>query len=310
MRTFAENDGRIEGGEFRRMFGGDKNVSAEMRADGIELKEADGEIFLLRGPQKLKPEYVSAYLKNDVPILWKEKTRTTNDDARALAADGSPDLVVCIAEEQSAGKGRLGRQWSSGCGSSVEMSILMRADVPAQKGAGLGLAVSLGVSRAIEDVSGLETKVKWPNDVMANGRKLCGILTEGVIENAELTWIVMGIGVNVNQHSFPDGIRDRATSVAIEIGKESDRVRLAAALIERVPAYVRRFFERGPEGIKDEYEQKSTVLHKVVNVTTAQGIVTGTCVGFGALGELLVSVNHETQIFTANDVSVREAADV
>lgn len=258
----------------------------------------------------LTPERIAPHVRGDVQMYWKEHTGSTNDDAKKWAALGAQGPAVCVAEVQLSGKGRLGRGWNSQISQAIEMSLMLRPHVPAQVGAGLGLAAALGVSRAIEKVTGLQAGVKWPNDIIVNRRKICGILIESAVSSGLLDFIVIGIGVNVNQTSFPEELKHVATSVALETGQPMDRAPLAGAIIESVIGSVYDYFDRGYDGIRKEYERRSTVLGRTVDVTTNEGIVTGKCVGFGALGEILVSVVSGTNRYSANDVSVREARDV
>lgn len=257
----------------------------------------------------LRPEHVQQYLAQPMDLRWKQSTGTTNDDAKELGRSGVPE-AVCIAEEQGMGKGRNGRSWISGKENAVELSLLLRPDLSASHAPELALAAAMAVRDAVQQLTGTSASVKWPNDVLLNGRKICGILCEAAVERGRLSYVVIGIGVNLNQPEFPEPIRKTATSLAIETGVPVDRAKFSAALINSVRARVDQVARGGIGSMMREYEEASSVLHRTVDVTTVHGVVTGECTGFGPHGELEVRVGDNTCSFLANDVSVREAPNV
>ena len=263
-----------------------------------------------RAAQVLDASCLAPFLSSEVKVYWKERTGSTNTDAKEIALRGEKGPAVCTTEIQEAGRGRLGRSWATGQGEAVELSVLLRPNASARTGMGLGLAASLAVCSVLERIPGLEPKVKWPNDLLVNGRKICGILVESTIEQERLTAVVIGVGVNLNQKVFPPGLEQIATSVARETARRVDRAEFAATLVDALIWYAHKYFEDGPEAIRAEYKRRSAVFGRTVNVLTTEGVLSGVCVGFGPLGELLVSIGGDVQTFTASDVSVREASNV
>lgn len=257
----------------------------------------------------LRPESIAAFLESPIELFWKESTGTTNDDAKQAARTGVAQAVF-TAEEQTMGRGRAGRHWISGRGAAVELSLLLHPDIAGAAAAQLSLAAALGVSDAVRGMTGLVPRVKWPNDVLLSGKKICGILCETAFEGGRLAYAVLGIGVNVNQESFEAPISQTATSLRIESGAKLDRAQFAAALIDGVRARVDQLQKGGLRTLMQDYEESSSVLGRCVDVTTRDGIVTGMCEGFGPDGELLVQTAAGLERFVANDVSVRERPDV
>lgn len=257
----------------------------------------------------LRPASIRPFLDKEIELRWKECTGTTNDDAKSAAREGLGEAVF-LAEQQVNAKGRAGRHWISGRGEAVELSLLLRPRMAAADAAGLSLAAGLAAADTIQDTTALVPQVKWPNDVLVGGKKICGILCEAAVDSDSLVYAVVGIGVNVNQKSFDGQIAHTATSLAIEGGKALDRAFFAATLISRVCTRVEQLAEGGLPAIMPDYERTSSLLDAEVDVFTKEGTVTGTCVGFGHHGELMVETSGGLQVFLANDVSVRGSRDV
>ena len=162
------------------------------------------------------------------------ETTSTNDVARALAADGAPDGTIVIADVQSAGRGRLGRAWHSPPGVGLYLSALLRPGGPLDSVGRYGLVAAVAACEACREVAGSEVTLKWPNDVVAAGRKLAGILSEARSDGSAID-LVVGIGVNVNHaaHDFTDELRDQAVSLRqLRRGERVDRAALAARVVE------------------------------------------------------------------------------
>src|SRR6185503_3177186 len=144
------------------------------------------------------------------PILRVESISSTNDMARDLALSGAAEGLCVIAREQTSGRGRQGRSWSSPPGEGLYMSLVLRPEVEASQSALITLAAAIAVAESLRLDFDVHGDIKWPNDVLVNGRKICGILVEAAIERNRLQYAVMGIGVNVGQLLFPEQVRDNA----------------------------------------------------------------------------------------------------
>lgn len=181
------------------------------------------------------------------PLLITETTESTNDDAKLLANENLLGHgAVLLARTQSGGKGRLGRQWASPRG-GVFMSVILQPEVPPERVPGLSLAVGYSVACALRDGFDLDAKIKWPNDVLVGGRKLCGILCEMKAEEGHINYVIAGIGVNANlrAESFPGEVRDRATSMAIELGHGVNQDLVVSSILNHFEPIYEEFALRG-----------------------------------------------------------------
>jgi BirA family biotin operon repressor/biotin-[acetyl-CoA-carboxylase] ligase len=165
------------------------------------------------------------------PIVRFGEVDSTQDLAFALAADGTADMTVVIADSQRRGRGRRGRAWHDAPGASLLMSIVLRPRLEVTMWPTLSLAAAVAVASALARVAEIETRVKWPNDVLARGRKLAGILLESRLGTAPSA-VVIGIGINLAQRTFPSGLTGRATSLALETGVAPDREHVLAAVLD------------------------------------------------------------------------------
>lgn len=180
-----------------------------------------------------------------------ESVSSTNDLAAAMASDGAPEGTVVIAHEQTAGRGRLGRRWSSSQG-GLYLSIVLRPGLPIERHQEIGYVASLAACEAVRRVSGLDARIKPPNDVLIGPRKVSGILVEAKQQPAA---IVVGIGVNVNTRSFPPEIADFATSIATEVGHPFALNDVEEALLSSLGARYEQLRRGGFDPILQAWEQ-------------------------------------------------------
>jgi len=287
-----------------------KNINM-LKDDGGEVEAATNKGYrLVKLPDLLKPEYIQVYLKKPHDnIKWFESLDSTNTYLKNEARNGKLSEAVAVAEHQTGGKGRLGRTWASKAKEAIQMSFLLRPDIAPAQAPAFNLAVALGVTRAIGNVTGIDTKIKWPNDVVYGTKKLCGILTEMSSDMDSVEYIVCGAGTNVNQQDFPEEISQKATSLRIIKGETIDRVRLCAALIEEIEGCFVTIINLGMDAFMDEYCRKSAIMGNEICVTCTEGVFEGRCAGFGKNGELIVIRGDERRVFHAGEVSVRGVDD-
>jgi BirA family biotin operon repressor/biotin-[acetyl-CoA-carboxylase] ligase len=184
----------------------------------------------------LRPDSIHAMLKTrrlGGIIHHFLETGSTNDVARQFAEQGSPEGTLVLAEEQTQGRGRLGRSWLSERGSGIYASILLRPVMKPHEAALVTLAAAVAASVAIEQAGGLKADIKWPNDLLLSGRKCCGILSEMQAEKGEIQYVIVGIGMNVNHSAFPTELGQRATSLRIVGGQAYSRIAVLCALLQR-----------------------------------------------------------------------------
>lgn len=235
------------------------------------------------------------------------ETDSTNIQCRRLAEEGSPEGTLVVAERQTAGKGRRGRSWQSPAGTGVWMSLLLRPGCRPETVPMLTLVAALAVERGIREATGLASQIKWPNDLVLNRKKICGILLETRVTGGKTDFVVAGIGINANIPEFPEELREKATSLYLESGEKADR----AALIGRVTAafeeYYRIFLESGDlTPLLSEYNERLVSLGGAVRVLDPKGEYGGTCLGINAGGELLVKgEDGQVTAVVSGEVSVR-----
>ena len=243
-------------------------------------------------------------------VIYYRSIGSTNDVARELATQGAPEGTLVIADEQTAGKGRLGRRWLAPAGTSLLMSLLFRphflALYQAQR---LTMVCSLAVAEAIGRVTDLMAAIKWPNDIVVQGKKVGGILTELGATAEGLDYVIVGLGLNVNLDfgavEAMEELAATATSLSQELGRDVSRLALLWRILENVEdRYQRLQVGELPHG---EWASRLITLHNHVIVDTPQGVVEGWAEGVDADGALILRTNRgERQRVLAGDVTLRK----
>lgn len=267
---------------------------------------------LVKSPDSLLPLEIQGMLKTDFLgkiIQYYDEVDSTNLQAKRIAEKGFEDGTVVIAEEQLRGKGRLGRAWVSPKGKGIWMTIMLKPKISPADAAKVTLLTACAVCKAIEDTCAVYPKIKWPNDIVLEGRKLCGILTEMSAELDEVNYILVGIGINVNleREDFPEELLSHATSIKIEKGNVVERRKLAAAIINNFESFYKTFIRTGSiKGFIREYKDKSAVLGKEVKIKSSNVELQGTVVDISDEGQLVLRLkNGELKEIISGEVSVR-----
>lgn len=217
---------------------------AGLRREGYVIDSATNRGYrLTEGPDKLTEGTIRPWLRAQAlgqPLICLETVDSTNNLLKRMALEGAADGTVAVADAQTAGRGRLGRSFQSPPGTGIYLSFLLRPQVLPQRAVNLTACAAVAMCDAVEAACGLRPQIKWTNDVLLEGRKICGILTEMSVEgeSGALQYIVVGIGVNVNQAlaDFPQQLQSMAGSVAMAVGHPIDRGRLAAEIINAMDA--------------------------------------------------------------------------
>lgn len=217
------------------------------------------------------------------PVSFLEETDSTNNVALALAKAGAPAGTMVVAESQSAGRGRLSRQWLSPPGCGLYVSFILRPTMELGDLPKITLAAGVALCRAVVNATGVGTQLKWPNDLLLQGKKCGGILTEadGLLAEAP-PLVILGIGVNVNTPPalFPAELQGKATSLAVATGREFLRGPLLAALVEEVESVVRRLEQGAFAAILAEWRQRDGLIgQRLAWLTPQQTVVTGVSLG-------------------------------
>lgn len=241
-----------------------------------------------------------------------ETTGSTNSDAKRFAEEGEPHGTTVVADRQTAGRGRRGRSWESPAGTSIYFTIVVRPKFAPDQASMVTLVMALSVAEAVQEITGLDVGIKWPNDIVVNGKKVVGILTEMSMtpEMNEIQFLVAGVGVNVNQagpEEFPEELRGMATSLKIEAGRQLDR----AALLERILARFETDYEKFEQtldlsALKARYEARLAGRDAGVRVLDPAGEYNGISRGITDTGELIVEREDKEKVLVyAGEVSVR-----
>lgn len=231
---------------------------------------------------------------------------STNTKAKQLAEEGYPAGTLVVAEKQEAGRGRRGRSWESPQGTGVFMTLLLKPEIEPNNASMLTLVAALAVSAAISKQTGRVAAIKWPNDIVMNGKKVCGILTEMSAQIDYVNHIVIGIGINVHNESFPEELSEMATSLYLETGEHLNRAALIEEIWENFERYYAIFLETEDlGGLVREYDAHLVNRNQVVKVLDPKEPFAGMARGITARGELIVDTWESRRLVSAGEVSVR-----
>lgn len=286
-------------------------VIKQLQSEGYQIEAVRNKGYHLVGEADVITE---AELKTSMGGGWLgrnlvcyEEIDSTNIRAKKLAEEGAPAGTLVIAESQVSGKGRRGRGWLSPKGEGICMSLLLRPPIAPSSASMLTLVGALAVVKGIEAAAGLHSAIKWPNDIVMNGKKVCGILTEMSAELEDVHYVVMGIGINVNTQTFSEEIQEIATSLYQQGGVYVKRSHVIAAVMDAFEAYYETFIQTGDLSLLlEEYQEKLANKDKEVMVLTAAGNYRGKSLGIHKTGELLVQREDNCVVRVASgEVSVR-----
>ncbi len=241
-------------------------------------------------------------------IIFHKETSSTNIDAKELAEKGEAAGTVVVADMQTAGRGRRGRGWLSPAGKDIYMTVVLRPQCRPEKASVLTLVMALAVLKAVSEQIPQKCSIKWPNDIVVNGKKICGILTEMSAELDGIHYVVIGTGINVNQEFLAEEIQETATALRIECGHQINRATLVARTLYYLEKYYAIFEENWDfSGLVNEYNQFLVNRDREVCVLDPKGAYEGTARGINENGELLVERKSDGELVQvyAGEVSVR-----
>ena len=285
-----------------------KHVNA-LRAQGYRIDAVPARGYrLAEVPDRLTPLELRPLLNtHDVgrELYCYEELGSTNDRARELAEEGVEHGTVVVAETQTAGRGRRGRPWVSPPGKNLYLSVVLRPELAPVQASELTLVASLAVCDALRQ-AGVDAGIKWPNDLVASGKKIAGILTELAAEPERVHWVVVGVGVNVNARAedFPEELRREATSVLLERGAPAPRALFAAACLTALEGWVDRHADEGFGAVRDAWRERSVTLGREVLVRTDGREIRGTAEDIDDQGALLVRGPEGRERILVGDVAL------
>ena len=234
---------------------------------------------------------------------YEHTLTSTNLVLKDMAKQGAPHGSLCLCETQTAGRGRMDRQWSSPEGQGVWLSVLLRPALKPEDAPLITFACALAMAKAVREVTGLDARIKWPNDLVLNGRKLCGILLEMGFDAGGM-YVIAGTGLNVRRGAYPQELAERATSIE-EWAAVPDRGALVAAYLRALEDAVSALEKHGFAGIAADFRRECITLGSQVHVLGTDASFTGVAEDVDASGALLVRTESELRRVLAGDVSVR-----
>ena len=241
------------------------------------------------------------------PVSFYDTLPSTNLQAKLDAENGAPQGALVVADRQTAGRGRRGRAWSSPPGKNVYFTLILKPDFPVELASMITLVMGLAVAEGIRNTCPVEAKVKWPNDIVINGRKVCGMLAEMSVERDFVHYVVIGVGINVRLQEFVPEIAEMATCLEQECGQKVERAELVANVMKAFEIHYESFQRDGSlSGLAEKYNNLLVGRDKEVRVLDPKGEFQGISRGINDTGELLVEREDGTlaEVY-AGEVSVR-----
>lgn len=287
-------------------------IIAELENWGYQLlRNPQGDIRYGASPDVLFPHEITFGLGTKilgVNLYSFDRVGSTNVIAHKYAEKDEPEGTVILAERQTAGKGRLGRSWHSPAKRGIYMSLILRPQIAPSQAPGLSLIAALSVAKTMREYPGIKATIKWPNDVLYDGRKLAGVLTELSAEIDRVKYVVMGIGVNVNhdESDFPPDLRDKAASLKIVAHTPIDRIKLTKLLLTILEEHYQEYLSRGFKRLIKPIRSYSSVLGKSITFRHDGTAVIGKAIDIDANGLLVVEVEGKTLSLGSGEISLTE----
>lgn len=259
----------------------------------------------------LSKEKLSKGLKTKVigkRLFVFDSLDSTNACAKTLAEAGTEEGTVVISEFQTQGRGRHGRQWKAEPRANLLFSTLLRPSLPRDSAGLLTFFAAVSVAKAVERLTGQSVECKWPNDLMINGRKMCGILLENSIQRDSIAYSIVGVGLNVNQEKFDPDLTSKATSLANELGKPLDLRKVFQTTISEMDDLYGQIQKGNFTDILAHWNERCQMFGHPVSITQGDVTVSGKAVGLSADGGLIVETQEKTITLYAGDVNLDKRA--
>ncbi len=241
------------------------------------------------------------------PVSFYDVLDSTNLRAKLDAEKGAPHGALVVADMQTQGRGRRGRGWNSPAGTNLYFTLILKPDFAPEKASMLTLVMAMAVSQGIMDVCQVRVGIKWPNDIVVDGKKVCGMLTELSVQQEYIQHVVIGVGINVGLQNFPSEIAETAVCLEQVCGRQVPRASLAVRIMQTFETYYETFLETQDfSRLKEPYDRLLVNCGKQVRVLDPKGEYTGISKGIDTLGELLVELpDGSVRAVYAGEVSVR-----
>ena len=315
LRLLRSADGYISGQELCNRFGVSRTAVwkaiNQLKEAGYEIEAQQNKGYkLMAAPDLMTEAEIKSLMHTDwvaKEVLYFDTIDSTNTKAQELAEKGYPSGTLVVADKQESGKGRRGRSWVSPSGTGIFMTLMIKPDINPNNASMLTLVAALAVAKAITSVTGEEALIKWPNDIVVNGKKVCGILTEMNAQFDYINHIVVGIGINVHNESFPEEISQMASSLMIEAGgKRFHRAQIIAETMSYFEQYYDTFLKtQDLSALVREYDELLVNMNKAVRVLDPKEPFDGKAMGITPKGELIVDTWESRKLVSSGEVSVR-----
>ena len=315
LRLLRSADGYISGQELCNRFGVSRTAVwkaiNQLKEAGYEIEAQQNKGYrLMAAPDLMTEAEIKSLMHTDwvaKEVLYFDTIDSTNTKAQELAEKGYPSGTLVVADKQDSGKGRRGRSWVSPSGTGIFMTLMIKPDINPNNASMLTLVAALAVAKAITSVTGKEAMIKWPNDIVVNSKKVCGILTEMNAQFDYINNIVVGIGINVHNESFPEEISQMASSLMIEAGgKRFHRAQIIAETMSYFEQYYDTFLKtQDLSALVREYDELLVNRNKSVRVLDPKEPFDGKAMGITPKGELIVDTWESRKLVSSGEVSVR-----
>ena len=315
LRLLRSADGYISGQELCNRFGVSRTAVwkaiNQLKEAGYEIEAQQNKGYkLMAAPDLMTEAEIKSLMHTEwvaKEVLYFDTIDSTNTKAQELAEKGYPSGTLVVADKQESGKGRRGRSWVSPSGTGIFMTLMIKPDINPNNASMLTLVAALAVAKAITSVTGEEAMIKWPNDIVVNGKKVCGILTEMNAQFDYINHIVVGIGINVHNESFPEEISRMASSLMIEAGgKRFHRAQIIADTMSYFEQYYDTFLKtQDLSALVREYDELLVNMNKAVRVLDPKEPFDGKAMGITPKGELIVDTWESRKLVSSGEVSVR-----
>ena len=284
---------------------------ASLRKEGFNIKAGIKSGYMLNSiPDRLLPKLIHQNLKTErvgKRIEYYESIDSTNAAAKGLALKGAPEGTVVVAEHQTKGKGRLKRSWLSLPGENILFSVIFYPQISTDRVFRLTMLASIAAVKAVRRICKVDAKIKWPNDLYVNEKKVCGVLTEFSADFDSVHYTVVGIGLNVNfEISKNSEIENIATSLMEECGEKISRLSVFTALLEELDLLYKSFVKTGGEGLEKEWSKDSMVVGRKIKIISGKDTKFGIAKGINKSGHLiLLNDNGQEEEIVCGDLSLR-----
>lgn len=315
LRLLRSADGYISGQELCNRFGVSRTAVwkaiNQLKEAGYEIEAQQNKGYrLMAAPDLMTEAEIKSLMHTEwvaKEVLYFDTIDSTNTKAQELAEKGYPSGTLVVADKQESGKGRRGRSWVSPSGTGIFMTLMIKPDINPNNASMLTLVAALAVAKVITSVTGEEALIKWPNDIVVNGKKVCGILTEMNAQFDYINHIVVGIGINVHNESFPEEISQMASSLMIEAGgKRFHRAQIIAETMSYFEQYYDTFLKtQDLSALVREYDELLVNRNKSVRVLDPKEPFDGKAMGITSKGELIVDTWESRKLVSSGEVSVR-----